>query len=96
MTQPETLNLSRMHRSLVFFVIALGGFAIGTNKYAAKGLLPEISKDLFAGVAKEIADAQTVLFQSFYAAGVVVGAIVLALLSLRFSRTRLIFVTVCI
>jgi DHA1 family inner membrane transport protein len=65
---------------LALFALALGGFAIGTTEFVTMGLLPEVA----AGVGISIPTAGHVV--SAYAAGVVVGAPVLAALGARVPR----------
>ncbi|WP_460460117.1 MFS transporter [Angustibacter peucedani] len=63
--------------------LAVGGFAIGTTEFVTMGLLPQIADDLQVSIP----DAGNVI--SAYALGVVVGAPLLAVLTARISRTRL-------
>ncbi len=63
--------------------LAVGGFAIGTTEFVTMGLLPQIADDLQVSIP----DAGRVI--SAYALGVVVGAPLLAVLTARVSRTRL-------
>lgn len=68
---------------LVLFALATGGFAIGTTEFAAMGLLPYFSRDL--GI-----DAPTAGHViSAYAAGVVVGAPLIAVLAAKIERRLL-------
>ena len=73
----------RAPASLVLLALAMGGFAIGTTEFATMSLLPFIARGLRVGepVAGHIVSA--------YALGVVVGAPVLAVLSARMRRRRL-------
>ncbi|TMV61812.1 MFS transporter, partial [Thioclava sp. BHET1] len=68
---------------LVLLALAMGGFAIGTNEFAAMALLPYFSTDL--GVDKATA-SQAI---SAYALGVVVGAPLLAVLGARLPRRNM-------
>jgi len=68
---------------LALFALAMGGFAIGTTEFAAMGVLPEFA----AGLGVDEPTAGHVI--SAYAAGVVVGAPVLAVLGARLSRRAL-------
>lgn len=63
--------------------LALGGFAIGTTEFVAMGLLPEIA----AGTGVDIPTAGHYI--SAYAAGVVVGAPLLAIVFARAPRKGL-------
>ncbi len=65
--------------------LAVGGFAIGTTEFVTMGLLPEIADALQVSIPA----AGRVI--SAYALGVVVGAPLLAVLTARVSRTRLLF-----
>jgi DHA1 family inner membrane transport protein len=66
--------------------LAVGGFAIGTTEFVTMGLLPQIAD----GVDVSIPQAGRVI--STYALGVVVGAPLLAVLTARVSRTKLLLV----
>jgi DHA1 family inner membrane transport protein len=68
---------------LALFALALGGFTIGTGEFVAMGLLPQIA----GGVGVSVPDAGHAI--SAYAAGVVVGAPLLAGLGARLPRRRL-------
>ena len=65
---------------LALLALALGGFAIGTTEFVTMGLLPEVA----AGVGISIPTAGHVV--SAYAAGVVVGAPLLAALGAKVPR----------
>jgi DHA1 family inner membrane transport protein len=69
--------------SLVLFALATGGFAIGTTEFAAMGLLPYFSRDL--GIDEPTAGHVI----SAYAAGVVVGAPLIAVLAAKIERRLL-------
>jgi DHA1 family inner membrane transport protein len=69
-----------------FTALAAGGFAIGTTEFVTMGLLPQIAD----GLDVSIPAAGRVI--SAYALGVVVGAPLLAVLTARVSRTRLLLV----
>src|SRR3954452_2372889 len=62
--------------------LGLGGFAIGTTEFVTMGLLPQIAD----GVGVSIPAAGRVI--SAYALGVVVGAPLLAVLTARVDRRR--------
>ena len=68
---------------LALLSLAAGGFAIGTTEFVTMGLLPEVA----AGVGIDIPTAGHVV--SAYAAGVVVGAPLLATLGARVPRKRM-------
>lgn len=71
------------HPGIVHFALAVGGFAIGTTEFATMSLLPYFSRDL--GI-----DAPTAGHViSAYALGVVVGAPLIAALTARMARHRL-------
>src|SRR5579863_3355035 len=68
---------------VVHTALAMGGFAIGTTEFATMSLLPYFSKDL--GI-----DAPTAGHViSAYALGVVVGAPLIAVLTARMARRKL-------
>lgn len=71
------------HTNLALLGLAIGGFAIGTTEFVTMGLLPEVA----AGVGISIPTAGHVV--SAYAAGVVVGAPVLATLGSKMPRKTL-------
>ncbi len=71
------------HTNLALLALAAGGFAIGTTEFVTMGMLPEVAE----GVGISIPTAGHVV--SAYAAGVVVGAPVLATLGSRMPRKRL-------
>ncbi|GBQ25760.1 MFS transporter [Gluconacetobacter azotocaptans] len=68
------------HTGWIFFALALGGFAIGTAEFAAMSLVPMMAASL--GVSVPEAGHAIVA----YAAGVCVGAPLIALFSARISR----------
>ena len=71
------------HVNLALLALAVGGFAIGTTEFVTMGLLPEVA----SGVGIDIPTAGHIV--SAYAAGVVVGAPVLATLGTRMPRKQL-------
>jgi MFS transporter, DHA1 family, inner membrane transport protein len=71
------------HTRLALLALAVGGFAIGTTEFVTMGLLPEVAH----GVRVDIPTAGHIV--SAYAAGVVVGAPVLATLGSKMPRKRL-------
>ena len=76
---------SEAHRgsSLVLLALAAGGFAIGTTEFATMSLLPFIARGL------RVDEPTAGHLVSAYALGVVVGAPVLAVMSARMPRRRL-------
>lgn len=89
MAAPEIHTPSLSHsidartRRLSQFAFAVGGFAIGTAEFVIMGLLPEVAQT--TGVDVPTAGQ----FISFYAAGVVIGAPVLAILTAKIPRKTL-------
>jgi DHA1 family inner membrane transport protein len=86
------VSLSPARRWCALLSLALGGFAIGATEFVAMGLLPNIAADLLSPLytssrAQGVAKAGWLI--SAYAAGVVVGAPLFAVLGRRMSRTRL-------
>ena len=71
---------SRGAVALVLLALAMGGFAIGVTEFAAMSILP----DFAAGLGVDAPTAGHVI--SAYAAGVVVGAPILAVLGARLPR----------
>ena len=69
--------------ALVLVALAMGGFAIGVTEFAAMSILP----DFAAGLGVDAPTAGHVI--SAYAAGVVVGAPILAVLGARLPRWHL-------
>jgi DHA1 family inner membrane transport protein len=68
------------HAGRAIFALAVGGFAIGTTEFVTMGLLPQVA----AGTAVDIPTAGH--YVSAYAAGVVVGAPVIAVLAAKAPR----------
>ncbi len=69
--------------ALVHFALAIGGFAIGTTEFATMSLLRYFARDL------HIDEPTAGHVISAYALGVVVGAPVIAVLSARLARRKL-------
>ncbi|MFI6360821.1 MFS transporter [Streptomyces sp. NPDC050743] len=65
---------------LVVYVLALGTFLMGTTEFVVAGLLPEIAGDV------QISVAQAGLLITFFAVGMIVGAPLMAMLTLRLPR----------
>lgn len=86
---------SRAAVRIAVLALALGGFAIGSTEFVALGLLPDIARELLpVAWARSNADAvaQAGAMVSAYAAGVVVGAPVIAALGARLPRKRLLLI----
>ena len=77
---PSDTLLSGQRLALVLIALAMGGFAIGVTEFAAMSVLPDFAKGL--GVDEPTAGHVI----SAYAAGVVVGAPVLAVMGARLPR----------
>ncbi|MEU9157343.1 MFS transporter [Streptomyces sp. NPDC048417] len=65
---------------LVVYVLALGTFLMGTTEFVVAGLLPEIAGDL------QVSVAQTGLMITVFAVGMIVGAPLMAMLTLRLPK----------
>src|SRR4051794_19824122 len=65
---------------LVVFVLALGTFLMGTTEFMAAGLLPAIASDLGVGVAR------AGLSITVFAVGMIVGAPLMSMLTLRLPK----------
>lgn len=65
---------------LIVYVLALGTFLMGTTEFVVAGLLPVISADLQVGVA------QAGLLITVLAVGMIVGAPLMAMLTLRLPQ----------
>jgi MFS transporter, DHA1 family, inner membrane transport protein len=90
---PAPHELGARRRTLALLALALGGVGIGASEFATMGLLPGIADGLLpAQMAedREAGIARAGYLITSYALGVVVGAPVLALLSVRWSRTTMI------
>ncbi|MET9762231.1 MFS transporter [Streptomyces sp. NPDC006372] len=68
---------SRSRLPLVVYVLALGTFLMGTTEFVVAGLLPEIAGDL------QVSVAQAGLLITVFAVGMIVGAPLMAMLTLR-------------
>ncbi|MEU0178795.1 MFS transporter [Streptomyces massasporeus] len=64
----------------VVYVLALGTFLMGTTEFVVAGLLPEIAGDVRIGVAR------AGLLITVFAVGMIVGAPLMAMLTLRLPR----------
>lgn len=88
MSAPAAIPLSVVSpppsvRWLAVFALALGGFGIGTAEFVAMGLLPDIAASL--GITEPTAGHVV----SAYALGVVIGAPLIASLTARMPRRKL-------
>ncbi len=87
---PSTDAPEPMVRRLAVLALALGGFGIGTTEFVSMGLLPDIAAGL--GVSEPTAGHVI----SAYALGVVVGAPVIAALTARMGRRKLLLVLMAV
>ncbi|MCE2576980.1 MFS transporter [Komagataeibacter sp. FNDCR1] len=69
-----------IHPAWIFFILAMGGFAIGTAEFAAMSLVPMISHDMHVTVPQA---GHAIIA---YAVGVCVGAPLIALIGAKASR----------
>ncbi|MEU5092290.1 MFS transporter [Streptomyces sp. NPDC021356] len=65
---------------LVVYILALGTFLMGTTEFVVAGLLPEIAGDLNVSVAR------TGLMITVFAVGMIIGAPLMAMLTLRLPK----------
>jgi DHA1 family inner membrane transport protein len=91
---PHATLLQRIRERPAFaiFSLALGGFGIGVTEFVAMGLLTRIAQDVLPGMwaqSQDQAIGTAGIVISAYALGVVVGAPLLAALTARFSRRRI-------
>src|SRR5271167_2253717 len=77
------MSRSAVHAGLVQLALAVGGFAIGTTEFATMSLLRYFARDL------HIDEPTAGHVISAYALGVVVGAPIIAVLSARLARRKL-------
>ncbi|MFF0469679.1 MFS transporter [Micromonospora zamorensis] len=87
------IELSRGRRVAALVALALGGVAIGLTEFAAMGLLPDIARGLLPQeYARSSSDAVARAGWTItaYALGVVVGAPLIAALSARLPRKKLV------
>ncbi|MDG4780925.1 MFS transporter [Micromonospora sp. WMMD961] len=85
--------MSRGRRVAALVALALGGVAIGLTEFVAMGLLPDIARGLLPGeYARSSSDAvaRAGWMITAYALGVVVGAPLIAALSARLPRKKLV------
>ncbi|MFI1994064.1 MFS transporter [Actinoplanes sp. NPDC020271] len=86
-------QLTGRQRWTALIALAMGGVAIGLTEFVAMGLLPDMARDLLPEVwarSQEDALARTGWVITAYALGVVVGAPLIAALSARMPRRRLV------
>ena len=69
-----------MRITLPLAALAVGAFGIGTTEFVIMGLLPDVARDL------DVTIPSAGLIVTGYAAGVVVGAPLLAILTARLPR----------
>ncbi len=79
-----------MSPGVVQFALAIGGFAIGTTEFATMSVLRYVARDL------HVDEPTAGHLISAYALGVVVGAPILAVLSARMARRRLLILLMCL
>ncbi|MBM7494563.1 DHA1 family inner membrane transport protein [Micromonospora luteifusca] len=87
------IELSRGRRTAALVALALGGVAIGLTEFVAMGLLPDIARDLLSqeyAQSSSGAVARAGWMITAYALGVVVGAPLIAALSARLPRKKLV------
>ncbi|PYC75072.1 MFS transporter [Micromonospora arborensis] len=87
------IELSRGRRTAALVALALGGVAIGLTEFVAMGLLPDIARDLLSqeyARSSSGAVAHAGWMITAYALGVVVGAPLIAALSARLPRKKLV------
>ena len=85
---PRQTEISATRRTIVMIAMALGAFAIGTTEFTSMGLLPLIADDF--GITEDTASVVI----SVYALGVVVGAPIIAALTAKLPRRRLIILLI--
>lgn len=78
-TQPQS-SINRRKLPLVIYVLALGTFLMLTTEFVVAGILPEIASDV------QVSVAHAGLLITVFAVGMVVGAPVMAMLTLRMPR----------
>ncbi|MEP6648631.1 MAG: MFS transporter [Lapillicoccus sp.] len=78
--QTDRAALRQKRAGLALLALAVGGFAIGTTEFVTMGLLPEVA----TGTGTDIPTAGHSV--SAYGLGVVVGALLIAVLAARMRR----------
>ena len=76
----STTAPTRSRLPLVVYILAIGTFLMGTTEFIVAGLLNEISADL------HVTDAQAGLLVTIFALGMIVGAPIFVVLTMRLSR----------
>lgn len=74
---------------MLIFFLTLGGFAIGSSEFIAMGALPEIAREMdpaAVALSPEIAAGHASVFVWGYALGVVIGAPIFAMISIRIRQ----------
>ena len=91
--------LTPLRRWCALLALALGGFGLGATEFVAMGLLPDLARDLLPGLVTADPDAgiaRAGWLISAYALGVVVGAPVFAILSVRLPRKTLLLLLMAV
>lgn len=78
----STLATKERKIPLAIYALMVGAFGIGTTEFVIMGLLQEISRDFQINLSK------AGMLISGYALGVAIGAPILSLISIRFSRKK--------
>lgn len=79
-TEPADQVAGPSRLPLVVYILALGTFLMGTTEFVVAGLLPEIAGDLGVSVAR------TGLMITVFAVGMIIGAPLMAMLTLRLPK----------
>lgn len=85
---PRQTEISNARRVIVVLAMALGTFSIGITEFVSMGLLPHIASDF------DVTEESASIIISVYALGVVVGAPLIAALTGRLPRRRLILLLI--
>lgn len=83
-------------RAAALLFLTVGGFAIGSSEFAGMGMLRSLASDTLPRLAAahpDVAAARASIFVWGYAAGVVVGAPIFAIASLRFRHKTFLVVS---
>ena len=76
----STTSHERTRLPLVVYVLALGTFLMLTTEFVVAGILPEMSEDL------DVSLAQAGMLITVFAVGMIIGAPLMAMLTLRLSK----------
>ena len=87
---PTSATRSSTPVPLIILALACGAFGIGVGEFAVMGLLPEVA----TGFGASVPDAGYAI--TAYAAGVVVGAPLIAIAAARLSRRALLLILMTI